>query len=260
MLDVGVNLTHEKFSKDRIEVVLRARTAGITGMIIISSTVSDSRQSIMIAKQDTKYFWCTVGVHPHYAYTWSKESRTEICKLINEPSVVAIGECGLDFYRSFSTRKQQVYVFQEQIELAVEFSMPLFLHCRDAHQCFMSILKPWLPNLRSVLLHCFTGTRSELELCLEYDISIGVTGWICDPYRGRELSKLIPLIPSNRLLIETDAPWLFPKDIQLVSAKKRNEPCFLPHIMETVAKLRKDDITELSQKIINNTCNLFHLA
>ncbi|VFP84251.1 3'-5' ssDNA/RNA exonuclease TatD [Candidatus Erwinia haradaeae] len=259
MFDVGVNLTSKKFLKDREKVVQRARAVGVTGMVIISCTLSDSRQAIMLAKEGENYFWCTVGVHPNYANTWSQKVGVDMRPLIYEPCVVAIGECGLDFHRSFATKKKQIDAFQAQIELAVELSVPLFLHCRNAHKCLMSILKPWLPHLPSVFLHCFTGTQVELEVYIEHGIFIGVTGWICDVYRGRDLRQLISLIPSDLLLIETDAPWLLPMGMDLAPPSKRNEPCFLPHIIQTVAILRGDDMIELSKKITLNAHKLFHL-
>ncbi|VFP83095.1 TatD family hydrolase [Candidatus Erwinia haradaeae] len=259
MFDIGVNLTSKKFLQDRSKVVQRARAVGVTGMVIIGSTLLDSRQAIVLAKEDVDYFFCTIGVHPHYAHTWSQAVLVELHKLREEPSVVAIGECGLDFHRSFSTEKEQIYAFQSQIELAVEFCLPIFLHCRNAHKCFMSILKPWLPQLQAVLLHCFTGTQAELESYLEYDISIGITGWVCDEQRGRELRKLISLIPAKRLLIETDAPWLLPKSLDPMPTSRRNEPCFLPHIINTIAVLRGEDMTELAKTTTLNARKFFHI-
>ncbi|VFP86896.1 3'-5' ssDNA/RNA exonuclease TatD [Candidatus Erwinia haradaeae] len=260
MFDIGVNLTSPKFLQDYDEVVQRARAAGVTGIIIIGTTMSSSRQGIILAKKNVEFFWCTVGLHPHHANTWSKKIDSEIRKLAVNPHIVAIGECGLDFYRNFSTKKEQMYAFQAQIELAIELNMPVFLHCRDAHKDFMSILKPWIPDLKAALVHCFTGTRSELEVYFEHDMYIGITGWICDQARGSDLCKLIPLIPSNRLVIETDAPWLIPKDLYPLPPSRRNEPSFLPHIMKKVAMLRGDDFLNLSNQTTCNARKLFNLT
>ncbi|VFP87815.1 TatD family hydrolase [Candidatus Erwinia haradaeae] len=260
MFDVGVNLTSQEFIRDYDKVIQRAREAGVIGMIIIGTTILNSRQAIVLAEKDTKYFWSTIGIHPHYASQWSKKIYSEIRKLAVHPRIVAIGECGLDFYRNFSTKKEQMYAFQAQVELATELDMPVFLHCRDAHKDFMSILTPWIPNLKAALVHCFTGTQSELEIYLEYDIYIGITGWICDKKRGKELCKLIPLIPSNRLVIETDSPWLIPKDIFPLPSSRRNEPSFLPHIVQKIAMLRGDNILNLSNTTTFNARKLFNLS
>ncbi|VFP86138.1 TatD family hydrolase [Candidatus Erwinia haradaeae] len=260
MFDIGVNLTSQEFIRDYDKVVQRAHEAGVTGMIIIGTTMLNSRQAIILAEKDVKYLWSTIGIHPHYASTWSKKINSEMRKLVIHPCIVAVGECGLDFYRNFSTKKEQMYAFQAQIELAIELHMPVFLHCRNAHKDFMSILSPWIPTLKAVLVHCFTGTQSELEVYLENDFYIGITGWICDTKRGADLCKLIPLIPSNRLVIETDSPWLIPKDIFPMPSSRRNEPSFLPHIMQKVAILREDNIVNLSHQTTCNAHALFNLS
>ncbi|VFP80456.1 TatD family hydrolase [Candidatus Erwinia haradaeae] len=260
MFDIGVNLTSQEFIKDYDKVVKRAREAGVTGMIIIGTTMLNSRQAIILAEKDVEYFWSTIGIHPHYASTWSKKIHSEMRKLAVDPRIVAIGECGLDFYRNFSTKKEQRYAFQAQIELATELYMPVFLHCRNAHKDFMSILAPWISSLKATLVHCFTGTQSELEVYLEHDFYIGITGWICDKKRGEDLCKLIPLIPSNRLVIETDSPWLIPKDIFPMPSSRRNEPSFLPHIMQKVAMLRGVNISHLSNTTTFNARKLFNLS
>ncbi|CCP05311.1 cytoplasmic Dnase [Erwinia amylovora MR1] len=259
MFDIGVNLTSTQFAKDRDKVVKRAREAGISGMLITGTNALESQQALSLARQHANYCWSTAGVHPHHASEWSAETAATLRRLAESPQVVAIGECGLDFNRNFSQPEQQVYAFNAQLALAAELSLPVFLHCREAHERFITILKPWLPSLKAAVLHCFTGARAELESCLAEGLSIGITGWICDERRGQELRELVPLIPADRLLLETDAPWLLPRDMRPRPPSRRNEPCFLPHIVQQVALLRGDDVDELAAQTALNARALFGL-
>lgn len=259
MFDIGVNLTSTQFAKDRDKVVKRAREAGVTGMLITGTNALESQQALSLARQHPDYCWSTAGVHPHHASEWSGETAATLRRLAESPHVVAIGECGLDFNRNFSEPEQQAYAFNAQLKLAAELSLPVFLHCREAHPRFISILEPWLPRLKGAVLHCFTGTRSELESCLAQGLSIGITGWICDERRGQELRELMPLIPADRLLLETDAPWLLPRDMRPRPPSRRNEPCFLPHIVQQVALLRGEDKDELAAQTAINARKLFSL-
>nr|CBX79032.1 cytoplasmic Dnase [Erwinia amylovora ATCC BAA-2158] len=259
MFDIGVNLTSTQFAKDRDKVVKRAREAGISGMLITGTNALESQQALSLARQHANYCWSTAGVHPHHASEWSAETAATLRRLAESPQVVAIGECGLDFNRNFSQPEQQVYAFNAQLALAAELSLPVFLHCREAHERFITILKPWLPSLKAAVLHCFTGARTELESCLAEGLSIGITGWICDERRGQELRELVPLIPTDRLLLETDAPWLLPRDMRPRPPSRRNEPCFLPHIVQQVALLRGDDVDELAAQTALNARALFGL-
>lgn len=259
MFDIGVNLTSTQFAKDRDKVVKRAREAGISGMLITGTNALESQQALSLARQHANYCWSTAGVHPHHASEWSAETAATLRRLAESPLVVAIGECGLDFNCNFSQPEQQVYAFNAQLALAAELSLPVFLHCREAHERFITILKPWLPSLKAAVLHCFTGARAELESCLAEGLSIGITGWICDERRGQELRELVPLIPADRLLLETDAPWLLPRDMRPRPPSRRNEPCFLPHIVQQVALLRGDDVDELAAQTALNARALFGL-
>ncbi|VFP81991.1 TatD family hydrolase [Candidatus Erwinia haradaeae] len=259
MFDIGVNLTSSRFKKDYLDVLERARLAGITGMVIIGTNISDSKKALNLSKQNLNYCWSTAGVHPHYANRWSDYSDSELRSLASELQVVAIGECGLDFHRNFSEPKQQSYVFQAQLELAVELNLPVFLHCRQAHNAFMSIIKPFVPRIKGAVLHCFTGTYKELRSYLDENFFIGITGWVSDQNRGSELRALIPLIPSTHLLLETDAPWLLPQDIYPSPLSKRNEPSFLSYILQKVAFLREEVSIELARQTTLNAHKFFSI-
>lgn len=259
MFDTGVNLTSTQFAKDRERVVKRAREAGISGMLLTGVNALESQQAQHLAQKHPNYCWSTAGVHPHHASEWSAETASTLRRLISQPEVVAIGECGLDFNRNFSTHDQQAYAFSAQLELASELDAPLFLHCRDAYERFISLFSPWSGKIAGGVLHCFTGTQSELEACLELGLSIGITGWVCDERRGMELRELLPLIPADRLLFETDAPYLLPRDMKPRPPSRRNEPCFLAHIIERVAHWRGEEPEWLAQKSEENTRRLFRL-
>lgn len=260
MFDIGVNLTSTQFAKDREQVVERAREAGVTGILITGTSALESQQAQSLAQQHAGYCWSTAGVHPHHASEWSAETAATLRRLAAHEQVVAIGECGLDFNRNFSASEQQEYAFDAQLALAAELAMPVFLHCRDAHRRFIDILQPWIAKLPGAVVHCFTGTQAELEECLAAGLSVGITGWVCDERRGLELRELLPLIPADRLLLETDAPYLLPRDMRPRPTSRRNEPCFLPHIVQQVASWRNEDADTLARQMTENTRNLFRIT
>ena len=183
MFDIGVNLTSSQFSRDHDEVVARAQAAGVHGMLLTGTNLHESQQARQMAGRYANC-WSTAGVHPHDSSTWTESVAEEIHALARQPQVAAIGECGLDFNRNFSTPQEQEKAFSAQLALAAELSMPVFLHCRDAHQRFLELLEPWLNKLPGAVLHCFTGSREEVIQCLDRGLFIGITGWVCDERRG----------------------------------------------------------------------------
>ncbi|MDO6545261.1 3'-5' ssDNA/RNA exonuclease TatD [Photobacterium sanguinicancri] len=238
MIDIGVNLTNARFDKDRDEVITQAQAAGVTGLILTGTSIEESQQVWQMAAQWPNYCFSTAGVHPHDAKSVDDLTLPAIRALAAKPEVVAIGECGLDFNRDFSPRPQQEAVFEAQLALAAELNMPVFMHCRDAHQRFIDILTPWRNKLPAAVLHCFTGSEQELRECLALDLHIGITGWVCDERRGTELRDIVCHIPDNRLMIETDCPYLLPRDYRPKPKSSRNEPQFLPHIATVIAACR----------------------
>lgn len=259
MFDIGVNLTNSQFAHDRARVIERARALAVSGMIITGTNLHESEQALALAQEYPDYCWSTAGVHPHDASSWSAAVAERISQLAQQPAVVALGECGLDFNRNFSTPDEQELAFSAQLALAAELALPVFLHCRDAHERFIALLSPWLDKLPGAVLHCFTGTEQELDECLRLGLSIGITGWVCDERRGIALRHLLKQIPIERLLLETDAPYLLPRDLSPKPASRRNEPCFLPHIVQQVAVWRDEDATMLGQKVDENARRIFRL-
>lgn len=259
MFDIGVNLTSTQFARDRDEVVARAFDAGVKGMLLTGTNLLESEQALSLAKHYPGC-WSTAGVHPHDSSHWTTAAAEVIYRLAHQQEVVAIGECGLDFNRNFSTPHEQEAAFSAQLALAVELGMPVFLHCRDAHERFMSLLSPWLNRLPGAVLHCFTGTKNELQDCLNHGLYIGITGWVCDERRGLPLRELLNDIPASRLLIETDAPWLLPRDLSPKPASRRNEPVYLKHILQQVAGWRGEEADWLEMQVDNNAKTLFGIV
>ncbi|MBS1204817.1 MAG: hydrolase TatD [Proteobacteria bacterium] len=259
MFDIGVNLTSSQFSRDQREVVARAQAAGVTGMLLTGTNLHESQQAQQQA-QRYRHCWSTAGVHPHDSSGWTAETAQAIRVLASLPEVVAVGECGLDFNRNFSTPREQEYAFSAQLALAAELNMPAFLHCRDAHERFLALLDPWLNKLPGAVLHCFTGSVQEARDCLDRGMYLGITGWVCDERRGQELREVVPLIPAERLLIETDAPYLLPRDLVPKPVSRRNEPALLGHILATVASLRGEEVQWLDTVTDKNVQRLFGIA
>jgi TatD DNase family protein len=242
-IDIGVNLTHESFAVDRDAVIARARAAGVVQMIITGADLAGSEAALRLAaaqrgEAPARTLFATAGVHPHHAAQLQREHLPQLRALLQRPEVVAAGECGLDYFRNLSPREAQRRAFEWQLELAAESGKPLFLHQRDAHADFIALLRAHGANGLHGVAHCFTGTAAELDDYLGLGLSIGITGWFCDERRGRHLAALVRRIPAGRLLLETDAPYLLPRDLRPRPATRRNEPMHLPHIGAAVALAR----------------------
>ncbi|MGB1262334.1 MAG: TatD family hydrolase [Cognaticolwellia sp.] len=258
MIDIGVNLTNARFDKDRNEVLARAKQANIRAMLVTGTNIEESKQALSLSQQYPDYLYCTAGIHPHDADNAKDNYIEELQRLASNPSVKAIGECGLDFNRNFSTPDNQKRVFSEQVALAQQLNLPLFLHQRDAFQAWFDILTPYIGRVPALVSHCFTGSKEELLQCLDAGMYIGITGWLCDERRGQELRDIVPLIPLNKLMLETDAPYLTPRNIRPKPKSSRNEPSYLPYVVSMLAKLlacSEDDVikqTQLnSEKVFN---------
>lgn len=260
LIDIGLNLTHESFADDLPEVLRRAHLAGVSRMIITGTSVAASREAIALARTDPHRLYATAGLHPHHASDYSPAVREELRELALEPSVVAIGECGLDYYRNYSPREAQLAAFRGLLELAIETGKPVFLHQRDAHADFMAVLREFRGSIRDGVAHCFTGTRGELEDCLALDLAIGITGWICDERRGLHLPPMMAAIPATRLMVETDAPYLLPRTVRPKPASRRNEPAFLPEVARVVAAARGEDLKQLAATSTAAAMSFFRLG
>jgi len=259
LIDIGCNLTHDSFDVDRDTVIEAAFDAGISRMIVTGASAEGSRQALHLARQWPQQLFATAGVHPHHASTYDSETDKLLRELAGHPRVVAIGETGLDYFRDFSPRDQQRSSFEQQIQIAIETGLPFFLHQRDAHEDFVAILKEYRDQLTDVVVHCFTGSKAELHECLELNCYIGITGWICDERRGTHMQEYMRDIPLNRLMIETDAPYLKPRNLRPKVKSHRNEPRLLPWILGTLAACRNQSPEELAKATTRNARAFFRI-
>ncbi len=258
LVDIGLNLGSDRFDLDREAVLQRGLAAGVSHFILTGTSLEESRQVLAMAATQPACR-ATVGVHPHNASNLTTEVMTGLRQLLKEPGVVAVGETGLDFNRNYSPPEAQEKAFVAQIGLAAETGLPLFLHERDASARMVELLVAHRSEWKAGVLHCFTGNREALHAYLDLGLHIGITGWVCDERRGQELQALVKEIPADRLLLETDAPWLLPRDLPQPPKSKRNEPAFLPHIAARVAALRGESLETLAEQTTANARVLFHL-
>jgi TatD DNase family protein len=229
-------------------------------MIITGASAQGSRDALELARQWPQKLFSTAGVHPHRASGYDSETDALLRELASQSGVVAIGETGLDYFRDFSPRNDQRLSFEQQIQIAIETGLPFFLHQRDAHEDFFAILKEYRDRLNEVVVHCFTGSRTELHECLDLDCHIGITGWICDERRGTHMKEYMQDIPSDRLMIETDAPYLKPRNLRPKVKSHRNEPRLLPWILGTLAACRNEHPEALAQATTRNARVFFRLC
>lgn len=246
LIDIGANLTHESFDRDRDAVLQRARAAGVAQLVVTGASREHSPLALQLAQQHPGVLYATAGVHPHHAVEYTAECDAELRALHAHAEVVAVGECGLDYFRDFSPRPAQHRAFERQLQLAVDTGKPLFLHQRDAHTDFMAMMRQFDGKLGPAVVHCFTGSREELFDYLDRDWYIGITGWLCDERRGAHLRELVKHIPAGRLMIETDAPYLLPRTLKPMPKDRRNEPAFLAHIVEELARDRGEDVATVA--------------
>jgi TatD DNase family protein len=248
LVDIGANLGHESFAHDLEAVLQRARAAGVAQLVVTGASREGARAALALARAHPGFLYATAGVHPHHALEVTAEGEQELRELQAAPEVVANGECGLDYFRDFSPRPAQRRAFERQLELAAANGKPLFLHQRDAHADFLAILRDFdgrsgPRRIADGVVHCFTGSREEMYECLDAGYSIGITGWLCDERRGLHLREMVRDIPADKLLIETDAPYLLPRTVKPAPSHRRNEPMYLRHIVEELARDRGEEVS-----------------
>ncbi len=260
LVDIGVNLTNRSLLKQLPDVMQRAIDAGVSHQVVTGTSEQESRQAIELCETYPEHLVSTCGIHPHHASEWKQQSYQQLKALAANDCVRAIGETGLDFNRNYSPPDAQERAFEKQMQLAAELDLPLFCHQRDAHQRFVQMLRSHRDNLQAVVVHCFTDSQQALIECLDLDCYIGITGWICDERRGKELQEIVHLIPDDRLMVETDAPYLLPRDLNPKPSSKTNEPCFLPHIVNSIARHRQQPAAEVAKNCSVNSQRFFSLS
>ena len=258
IVDIGVNLAHRSFRADRKQVIERAFAAGVRRMVITGTSVVGSQEGVQIAREYPGHLFAIAGVHPHDSRNCTEATISELRRLAAHKEAVAIGECGLDFNRDFSPRPQQEKWYEAQVALAEELQKSLFLHERDARQRFSAILAAGRKRVPAVL-HCFTGTREELKTYLNMGLHIGITGWICDERRGMHLRELLKEIPLDRLMIETDAPFLSPRTMPTKPKDGRNEPAYLTYVLVAVADCLGKPVPAVAEATAKTAREFFRL-
>lgn len=240
VVDIGINLTHKTMKKKWKQVIRRAVDVGVERILLTGTSIQCSRESLALAstwykETGVKNLWVTVGVHPHDAKSFTDETLKAMRDMLTtDPFAVAVGECGLDYNRNFSTKEDQIRAFREQVKLACELQLPLFVHEREAHDDLLRVLDQVqkdisCPQLPPIVVHCFTGNREEALTYIERGFYIGFTGTICKKERGAPLRELLPDLPLERLMIETDAPWMGFKN-----KSRFSEPA---HVVDVARKL-----------------------
>jgi TatD DNase family protein len=247
IVDIGANLTNKAFRGDLDGVIERAAAGGVRPIVVTGTSVDASQAAVELARTRPGLLYATAGIHPHHARTFGPLALSALRELAGRDEVVALGECGLDYNRNYSPQAEQRVCFEAQLELAAELGLPVFLHERDAHADFVRLIERWRSRLTRAVVHCFTGSAPELERYLALDLHIGITGWICDERRGQELKRLVGRIPAGRLMIETDAPYLLPRDLSPKPQNGRNEPAFLRHVLSAVAGSRGESAEEVAK-------------
>ena len=259
LIDIGANLLDNELLKNFNSIINRSKKSNIKKIIITSSSIDDTHKSKELIDREPDYLYTTVGFHPHNAKDYQDKYYSQMKELCKLEYVKAIGECGLDYKRNYSTKTQQIYCFQSHLELASQVNLPMFLHEREAHTDFFNLIRQYIHQVEDVVVHCFTGNKKSLSNYLDIGCYIGITGWITDPKRGYHLHDIIKYIPDDRLMIETDSPYLLPFS-EGINNKSYNEPSNLIFVLEEIASILKKDKEELSSQIYTNTCKFFNIS
>ncbi len=264
MIDIGVNLTNDQFKTDLERVLEKAFATDMQAMVLTGTDLQSSKASVHICESfSTQYpekLFSTAGLHPHDAKDWNQGVANQLAELLKHPSVVAVGETGLDFNRDYSPRDMQIKAFEGQLELAASTGLPLFLHERDAFNTQIDILHSHRDQFEKAVIHCFTSDKTALFAYLDLDLHIGITGWVCDERRGAELAALVPNIPLDRIMVETDAPFLLPRNMTPKPKSRRNEPAYLTWVIQKIAECYAIEQEQVSQLSTANARAFFNLG
>ena len=256
-IDIACNFTHDSFKHNLDEVLNNAEHAGVDKFVLLCASMADIDPIKVIQNNTPEKFFISAGIHPHHATEILEINYDALLKKLKSINPNAIGETGLDYFRNISPPDIQKKSFGMHIEIAKELSLPLYLHQRDAHSDFIRIIKENISNFPRFVVHCFTGTQAELDEYLELGAYIGLTGWICDAKRNIDLRKSIKNIPIEKMMIETDSPYLIPKNLIVKPKKNINEPKYLPHIANEICELTGYELEELKLATSNNAIKFF---
>lgn len=260
LVDIGANLTHDSFAEDLDEILHRALDKQVVQFVVTGASKQGSQDAVSLAQRFPEMLFATVGIHPHHAEETRTDTLLELRELAKSEAVKAIGETGLDFFRDFSPRNVQEKSFEQHLELAIDLDLPLFLHERDAYPRFMEIVREYRDDITKLVVHCFTGDEKALFSYLDMDCHIGITGWICDERRGSHLIPLIKNIPADRLMMETDSPYLLPRNIMPKPKSRRNEPAHLTYVCEALAEATGKTFETVAEETSSTAREFFNLS
>lgn len=255
--DSGINLFSEQFADDREQVIARSKSAGIDKHLLIASDLAECQQNLHWCQQHSDSY-TTAGVHPHQAGQVEANWLQQLQSILTEYPIVAVGECGLDFNRNFSSQDAQVDVFTKQLQLAKALQLPVYLHERDAFDTQLQLLKDHA--ICHGIAHCFTGDTTQLKAYLDLGLYIGITGWLCDERRNQTLVEALSYLPLDRICLETDAPFLLPRNLSPKPKSRRNEPAYLIAIASQLAQLKAIPLQQVETQCWQNSLTLFHLG
>lgn len=263
VVDIGINIRDSQMKKTWKDQLRRAGEANVSSVLLTGTSVKCSRESIDLARQWNSVstvrmpkLYCTAGVHPHDANSWDDKTLDTLRSLVTETNhVVAVGECGLDYNRNFSTKSQQLIAFEAQVSLAIELQLPVFVHEREAHEDLLMVLDKFSSDkIPPVVVHCFTGTAPEAQEYIRRGFYIGFTGTICKEQRGRQLRELLPELPLSRIMLETDAPWM-----GFVKGRRTSEPMDVTRVAHRLAEVLQKPFEEVCEATTNNAHIFFGL-
>jgi TatD DNase family protein len=256
LFDSHCHLDDKSYQPDREKVFERAQEAGVMGFMVVGINLQTARNAIRIAEARPGVY-ASVGIHPHDAAHCSEAVLEELIDLAKHDKVCAWGETGLDFNRMYSSRKIQEKWFERQLDIAARLDLPLIFHERDSNGRFLEMLHAFGAHALGGVVHCFSGNRREMEAYLDLGLCIGITGIVTMQQRGEDLRTMVPLIPDDRLLVETDAPYLTPSPER--NRHRRNEPAFVKSVLLKVAEIRGTDPETMAAITWENTCRLYGL-
>lgn len=256
LIDIGVNFHASQLKGVGTELLARAAEAGVTRILATGTSVASSKSALAFARGHAQV-WATAGVHPHDAKGYAAGAEEALAALWEDERVVAVGECGLDYNRMFSPVEAQRAAFEAQIQAALRTGKPLFLHCRDAFEDFHAMLREAARAGAHGVVHCFTDGIAEAEAYLALGFDLGITGWVTDLARGTALREAMRVIPLTRLHLETDAPYLRPRNAG--KTRPYNEPALLPFVAKAVAELKGVEVEAVAAHATANGLRLFGL-
>ena len=259
MIDTHAHLDMAHFNEDREDVIARAVESGVTRIITVGIDTDSSKNAVKLAESH-KGIFATAGIHPHDATEVKREDIALLREIASNPKIVAVGEAGLDFYRNRSPAESQLQVLQWQLDMAVEVNLPVIIHCRQGDEQIIPVLHDWVSsNKRSEngipgVIHCFSGDVEIARKYLDMGFFISFGAYIGYP-TSTNLSHVIRFVPQDRIVVETDCPFLPPQSHR----GKRNEPAYIPQIVALIAGIRQVSAEVVAEQTTENACRLFNL-